>query len=158
MSIIRRFLIVVVAVLIPNIGGFLGGILITRDNLPWLDSLNKPKFNPPNYLFAPAWITLYSLMGISSYLVLERVVESGKGFDRTAKVGFALYVIQLILNWAWTPIFFQFHELLWVSKYSSVCARIANSVCISTIPHQITRKLDRSLQNYLKFCKAARFR
>lgn len=123
---IRKIFIIVLAILIPNIGGFLGGILITKDNLPWLDSLNKPKFNPPNWLFAPAWITLYTLMGISSYLVLERVVESGsesgsengKGFHQTAKIGFALYVIQLILNWAWTPIFFKFHELLWVSKHS----------------------------------------
>lgn len=104
------------AVILPNVGGWLGST-ITRANLkPWYASLNKPKWNPPNYVFAPMWTSIYSAMGYASYLVYEDLLASGNGFDRTAQICCALYANQLALNWAWTPIFFKYHSLKWVKQ------------------------------------------
>ncbi|MFC3562677.1 TspO/MBR family protein [Pedobacter jamesrossensis] len=72
----------------------------------WYPTLNKPSFNPPNWLFAPVWTSLYILIGIAAYLVWvrrDKIVH----FPRT----FAIYFIQLILNLAWSFIFFYLHEV-----------------------------------------------
>jgi tryptophan-rich sensory protein len=70
----------------------------------WYAGLNKPSWNPPAWLFGPAWTTLYTLMAIAAWLVWKRV-----GFTRA--LGF--YFVQLILNAAWTPIFFGAHAMSW---------------------------------------------
>jgi tryptophan-rich sensory protein len=70
----------------------------------WYAGLNKPSWNPPAWLFGPAWTTLHTLMAIAAWLVWKRV-----GFTRA--LGF--YFVQLILNAAWTPIFFGAHAMGW---------------------------------------------
>ncbi|MBC7419019.1 MAG: tryptophan-rich sensory protein [Pedobacter sp.] len=72
----------------------------------WYPTINKPSFNPPSWLFAPVWTTLYILIGIAAYLVWQRR-KSVPHFPRTI----AIYLIQLILNLAWSFIFFYMHEI-----------------------------------------------
>lgn len=72
----------------------------------WYPLLNKPSFNPPNWLFAPVWTSLYILIGISAYFVWQKRSQI-KNFPRT----FAIYFIQLTLNLAWSFIFFYMHEI-----------------------------------------------
>ena len=71
---------------------------------PWYHTLVKPTWNPPAWLFAPAWTLLYSLMAIAAWLVWKQV-----GLRRPLH----LYVVQLALNAAWTPIFFGAHQIGW---------------------------------------------
>lgn len=73
----------------------------------WYATLHKPFFSPPNWIFGPVWTTLYFLMGISMYLVW------GKGL-KTKKVKAALlfFVLQLLLNFIWSILFFGFHSPL----------------------------------------------
>lgn len=118
-----KIAIAIVLVILPNIGGWLGGILV-QDNLDWFDKLNKPKWNPPNWAFAPAWTIIYCCMGLASYLVFQDLCTAGKGFNRKAGIAFLLYTIQLALNWAWTPLFFKFHLLNWVSNTTPLPANI----------------------------------
>lgn len=72
----------------------------------WYPTINKPSFNPPSSLFAPVWTSLYILIGIAAYLVWQRR-KSITHFPRTI----AIYLIQLILNLAWSFIFFYMHEI-----------------------------------------------
>ncbi len=86
--------------------GALGGWATAKSVKTWYPILNKPSFNPPNWLFAPVWTTLYVLIGIAAYLVWirrDKIVH----FPRTV----AIYLIQLILNLAWSFIFFYLHEV-----------------------------------------------
>jgi tryptophan-rich sensory protein len=71
---------------------------------PWYAALNKPSWNPPPWLFGPAWTLLYTLMAIAAWMVWKRV-----GFAKPLK----LYFVQLALNAAWTPIFFGANAMGW---------------------------------------------
>ena len=67
----------------------------------WYANLNKPFFNPPGWVFGPVWTVLYILMAISAALVWQ------KGLDRPkVRIAMGLYLVQLILNALWTPLFF----------------------------------------------------
>ncbi|MDD5502339.1 MAG: tryptophan-rich sensory protein [Candidatus Thermoplasmatota archaeon] len=85
--------------------GLLGSIFTTPAIPTWFAGLEKPAFNPPNWLFAPVWTALYVLMGIAFFLVWKK--DMGK--DRKA---YALFEIQLTLNFAWSIVFFGMHSTL----------------------------------------------
>lgn len=84
------------------------GSLFTAPSIPtWYAALNKPAFNPPSWLFAPVWITLYTLMGIALFLVWRR------GWEKPAvRSAIGLFALQLLLNALWSPLFFGLHWLL----------------------------------------------
>ena len=89
----------------PLAVGAISGIA-TVNNIPtWYAQLIKPSFNPPNYLFGPVWTTLYLLMGISFFIILNTTTKNNK------KNAISLFWIQLFLNFCWSFLFFQFHFL-----------------------------------------------
>jgi len=98
---------VLIAIVICVIAGVIGSIFTTPSIPTWYASLNKPPFNPPNWIFGPVWTTLYILMGIAAYLVWRNGI--GKKEVKTAVFVFAL---QLILNSLWSFIFFGQHWML----------------------------------------------
>lgn len=76
-------------------------------DLSWYNTLNKPFFNPPAWLFGPAWTVLYILMAISAYLVWR------KGFKKKqVKEALKVFAIQLVLNLSWSPVFFGAKNIL----------------------------------------------
>ncbi|MCA4919305.1 MAG: tryptophan-rich sensory protein [Roseomonas sp.] len=112
---------------LSSIGGFLGflgacfaaaasGAIFTPG--PWYDALKKPRWCPPNWLFAPAWGVLFLMIAIAGWLIWEAV-----GFSDGA-LALSLYALQLVLNAAWSGIFFGMRRmdlafgelcLLWLS-------------------------------------------
>lgn len=80
--------------------------LLSIGSMPgaWYGTLNKPSWNPPSWLFGPAWTLLYTLMAVAAWLVWKRV-----GFSRPL----VLYFVQLALNAVWTPLFFGAHAMGW---------------------------------------------
>lgn len=70
----------------------------------WYTALTKPSWNPPNWLFGPVWSVLYLLMAISVWLVWRKEGFSGAIFP------LGIFLLQLILNAAWSWLFFGLHE------------------------------------------------
>ncbi len=89
----------------------------------WYDLLAKPSWRPPNWLFAPVWTVLYLMIAVSGWLVWREAGVAG------AKIPLTVYAIQLVLNAAWTPIFFGLHRpdlaffeivLIWLSIVATI--------------------------------------
>ena len=94
---------------IASLGGFLalclavsaiGGVVTRTAVHDWYQELAKPSFTPPDWVFAPIWITLYLLMGVSVWLVWWRAE------NRNRRVPMTAFGVQLALNLAWSFIFF----------------------------------------------------
>jgi tryptophan-rich sensory protein len=91
-----------IALILPQLAGILGSLFTTPAIDGWYSTLNKPVFTPPNWLFAPAWITLFILMGISLYFVY--ITEPKREGDKDIFITF--FYIQLLLNFLWNVLFF----------------------------------------------------
>lgn len=97
----------VVSVIIAQMVGFLGSVFTAPNIESWYALLEKPFFSPPNWLFAPVWITLYALMGIAAFLVWSSCAKATDGQTRKRiKIALGLYGAQLVLNALWSVIFF----------------------------------------------------
>jgi len=94
----RRYLALAAFIALVLGGGTLIGLAVQPDG--WYAALNKPSFNPPNWVFAPVWSTLYVMIGVAGWLVWQRDWRS-----RTM----VAWVAQLGLNFIWTPVFFGLH-------------------------------------------------
>lgn len=81
--------------------GILGSVFTISAIPTWYATLNKPSFAPPNWIFGPAWTTLYLLMGIAFYLILEQDQKKPK-----VKTAVRFFLVQLGLNFIWSPVFF----------------------------------------------------
>ena len=90
----------IISVLIPLIIGFLGSFFTASSVDSWYTTINKPSFNPPGWIFAPVWTTLYILIGVSFYSVWM------KNFGEERKKVIIVYSMQLLLNLLWSVLFF----------------------------------------------------
>lgn len=91
----------------------------------WYASLKKPSWNPPGWIFGPVWTVLYAMMAVAAWLVWRR---GGFAAQRRA---LTLFLVQLALNAAWSPLFFGLHwpgvafaeiVLLWLAIVATVAA------------------------------------
>jgi len=86
--------------------GVIAGLLTAQSVKTWYPALLKPWFTPPGWVFAPAWITLYLLMGISLYLVWQKQGSLGT----PAAI---VFFVQLGLNGIWSLVFFGARSPFW---------------------------------------------
>ncbi len=91
-----------------NLIGSSGSLATFSQLTTWYGPLIKPSFNPPNWIFGPVWTTLFTLMGISLYLVW--LLRGQKEIYRQALTVFG---IQLVLNVVWSFLFFGLHQPGW---------------------------------------------
>lgn len=98
-------LVAIILITFPLIGGFLSSIGMDRI---WYNTIRKPSFTPPSWVFGPAWTILYILMGIASYLVWQKRVRDDA--NKYIYIALGLYAVQLLINWAWSPVFFGAHR------------------------------------------------
>lgn len=97
---------VALAVALCQAAGALGVLVTETGEGSWYQALDRPSFTPPGWLFGPVWTLLYTLMGIALYLVWRRRREDG------ARLALGVFALQLVLNAAWTPLFFGARELV----------------------------------------------
>lgn len=114
-----KYFKLIAAIIICQLAGIIGSFFTVSSVSTWYQTLNKPSFNPPSWLFGPVWITLYFLMGISLYLVWRKELKT-----KTYKTALTIFAVQLVLNALWSILFFglkmpgiAFIEivLLWIS-------------------------------------------
>ena len=98
----------IIAVAIPVAVGATSGFFTVTGVESWYQSINKPLWNPPDWIFGPVWTTLYILMGIALYLVWNS--DTSSALKRTA---ITLFSIQLIFNFFWSFIFFNQQQIGW---------------------------------------------
>lgn len=97
----KLFVRISIGVVVCLLIGFLGSIATQSSVNSWFTTLNKPFFNPPNWLFAPVWTVLYILMGIAFGIVWTK--GTYHAWVKTAMYHFGF---QLLLNLTWSVVFF----------------------------------------------------
>ena len=100
----------------------MGGFFLPGE---WYARLQKPSWNPPNWIFGPVWTALYTAMAIAAWLVWRRGGFAGQ------RVALSLFLAQLLLNALWSPLFFGLRHpalafadivLLWLALLGTVVA------------------------------------
>jgi tryptophan-rich sensory protein len=99
------FIITIVGTLVV---GSLSGLLTADAIGTWYVGINKPSFNPPNWIFGPVWTVLYILMGIAAGLVWTSGAEPA-----AKRRALGIYLVQLVLNFGWSLIFFGLRSPVW---------------------------------------------
>jgi translocator protein len=124
----------VASIALCEAAGVIGGIFTARSVKTWYTELEKPWFSPPSWIFGPVWITLYAMMGVALYLIWQKRTEV-PGAD----LAIGVFMIQLLLNVAWSFFFFGLRSPLFgfieiVFLWISIAATVVLFWKISTAP------------------------
>ena len=104
--------------------GYISGVATQSGVNGWFVTIQKPSFNPPNWVFAPVWSFLYIMMGISAGLVWSRIDDN----QEAVRKALLFFAIQLALNALWSVLFFGLKNpmlalaeiiLLWLMIYET---------------------------------------
>lgn len=118
----------IVSIAVCEAAGVVGSVYTISTIPTWYAGLQKPWFTPPNWLFAPVWLSLYFLMGVSLYLLWAK--------RQRAKAALGAFALQLVLNVLWSVVFFGSHQLFYgfvviAALWAAILATIAFSYRIS---------------------------
>ena len=91
---------------LPLAVGGVAGLFTQPEITGWYKTIQKPSWQPPNWLFGPVWTTLYLMMGFALYLVRKTNASQKRR-------AITLWFIQLVLNFLWSFIFFNQHQIGW---------------------------------------------
>jgi translocator protein len=95
-----KILPAIISILIAQTAGIIGSVFTASSVQTWFETITKPAWNPPGWLFGPVWITLYTLMGIAAYLVWQQKDAPG------TKIALWIYSVHLVFNALWSILFF----------------------------------------------------
>ncbi|VEB33598.1 TspO/MBR family protein [Legionella cherrii] len=111
------------------IGFFLG--LLTQENIySWYEGLHKSILTPPGWVFSLVWSILYAFLAIVGFTLWQ---NRHKPQNKTV---LRLYLIQLIMNWIWTPLFFQLHWLGFSFLWIVVMVALNAAIVLMTIKNK----------------------
>ena len=110
------------AIALCEIIGLVAGFFTVNAIRNWYVYLNKPDFNPPNWIFGPIWTLLYLLMGVAFYNTLKSDLKNTKAYTNAI----ALFWVQLTLNFLWTIAFFGLRNpdlafVIIIALIASIC-------------------------------------
>ena len=148
------------SVLLCVIVGSLGSLVTITGPGSWYATLQKPFFAPPNWVFAPVWITLFVLMGGALYLVWESGTER-----RDVQVALGVFGVQFLLNVLWSVLFFGLQSpllgladilLLWIMIVVTIWAfyRVKKLAAYLLIPYIAWVSLASVLNGAIYFMNA----
>lgn len=117
-------IVLIVFIAIPLAVGVVSALL-TRDAMVMFNSMNKPPFAPPAWLFPVAWTILYILMGISCFLIFA-------SSDEDRYTGLMLYAFQLVVNFTWSLIFFRLDAYVFAAVWLAILIIMIVALIINT--------------------------
>ena len=94
-----------IAIVVCEATGIVSAIISNAGMNAWFQTLKKPSWNPPAYLFGPVWTALYALMGISFWLVW-----TAKASEKNKTNAYLIFGCQLFFNFWWSILFFKYHS------------------------------------------------
>ena len=100
----NKFLSFILLLIFTYSASFIGGIVTISFKEPWYSQLIKSNYNPPDWVFAPVWTTLYLMMTIAIWLYWH---------SRNRDINtIYIYFIHIVFNTTWSIIFFGLHQIL----------------------------------------------
>lgn len=131
----------VIAIAVSLAAGGLGSIFTSSAIPTWYATLSRPALNPPNWIFAPVWTTLFVLMGIAAFLIWKQGADKPK-----VREALKIFLGQLILNVLWSFIFFGLHNpglafleiiFLWLAILATILSfsKISKTAAYLLIPY-----------------------
>ena len=99
----NKFISFVLFFIITYSASFIGGMATISFKEPWYSQLVKSNYNPPDWIFAPVWTTLYLMMTVAIWLFWH-----SKNRDMST---IYIYFIHIIFNTTWSIIFFGLHNI-----------------------------------------------
>jgi tryptophan-rich sensory protein len=136
----RRLVSLIVILAVTALAGALASVTTLPQIPGWYAGLAKPAWTPPNAVFAPAWTALYLMMSIAAWLAWHARDR------RRARAAIGLYLVQLVLNAAWSVLFFGMHlvtaalvdiALLWLLILATTAAfnRVSRTAPLLMVPY-----------------------
>ena len=104
----NKFSRIAIVVTICLAVGYLSGMVTRASITTWYPTLVKPSFNPPNWIFAPVWTSLYVMMGVAAGLIWNQITTQKAAVTKALQ----FFTIQLVLNALWSYLFFGLHNLM----------------------------------------------
>jgi tryptophan-rich sensory protein len=131
----------IVSILVCQLAGIIGSFFTAPAIPTWYAELKKPDFVPPSWVFAPAWIFLFFLMGISLYLIWSKDLEK-----KEVRTSLFVFFIQLIFNILWSFLFFGLRSplfglydiiILWFAIFVTILSfyRVSKWAAFLLIPY-----------------------
>lgn len=119
---------------------FFAGLITTPSIDTWYVTLQKPSFNPPNWVFGPVWTVLYFLMSVSLFLIWSKKTKNKD------KKPLQFFLLQLGLNLLWSIVFFGLHSpigafitivLLWAAIFYTIILfyKVSKNAAYLLIPY-----------------------
>lgn len=105
---LKKFLRLLASIILCESAGFIGSLFTRQSVSTWYAEIQKPFCTPPSWVFAPAWTILFILIGISFWIIWEKRLEG-----RENKKAIVLFFAQLLLNIAWSFLFFGLRSPLY---------------------------------------------
>ncbi|MEM3399513.1 MAG: TspO/MBR family protein [Candidatus Micrarchaeia archaeon] len=137
----RKLSLLVGAIIVCQMAGIIGSFFTIPAIPTWYATLKKPFFTPPNWVFTPVWISLFTLMGISLYIILIKGIE-----NQEVRLAVLVFGIQLTLNAIWSFLFFGLKSLflsflgisaLWLAIIITIALfyKLSKSAALLLIPY-----------------------
>ena len=150
---IKKWQKLAISIIICFIPAIIGSLFMIGGLGSWYDSLTKPWFTPPNWVFAPVWTALYLLMGLSLYYVWIKKTKD-------KEFAYVAFAFQLSLNAIWIPVFFTLHDIslalvviiyLWIALAITIIwfYKISKRASYLLIPYQIWITIALLLNYYI---------
>ncbi|PIP60247.1 TspO protein [Candidatus Uhrbacteria bacterium CG22_combo_CG10-13_8_21_14_all_47_17] len=95
----------IIAIVVSELAGIIGSLFTAPSIAGWYSTLVKPALNPPAWVFAPVWTTLFAMMGVALFLIWKNQTTIKKN------MAYRFFFAQLILNTLWSIIFFSQHNI-----------------------------------------------